>query len=72
MANKAAIAKHKKLRKKANGTSKYASKAKVQLRNRCSLCGRPRGYIGKFDVCRICFKRLASNGELPGVKKVNN
>lgn len=72
MANKAAIAKYNKLKKVSQSTSKKASKAKIKLRNRCSMCGRSRGYIGKFDICRICFKQLASSGQLPGVKKVNN
>jgi len=37
--------------------------------SRCPLCGRPRAYIRKFDMCRICFRNLASRGELPGVIK---
>ncbi|MCC6936407.1 MAG: type Z 30S ribosomal protein S14, partial [Thermomicrobiales bacterium] len=37
--------------------------------NRCKLCGRPRAYIRKFGVCRICFRELASQGKLPGVTK---
>jgi small subunit ribosomal protein S14 len=32
---------------------------KVRYRNRCPLCGRPRGYMRKFDMCRICFRKLA-------------
>jgi len=50
---------------KANRTPKY----KVQAHNRCKLCGRPRAYIRKFGICRICFRTLALNGELPGVRK---
>jgi len=42
---------------------------KVQQHNRCALCGRPRGYIRKFGMCRICFRRLALAGEIPGVTK---
>ena len=38
-------------------------------RNRCKQCGRPRGYIGKFALCRICFRQHALLGNLPGVKK---
>jgi small subunit ribosomal protein S14 len=38
-------------------------------RNRCKLCGRPRGFIGKFTLCRICFRKLALAGEIPGVTK---
>ncbi len=37
--------------------------------NRCWKCGRNHGYLGKFGICRICFRELASKGELPGVKK---
>ena len=44
-------------------------KFKVRLRNRCFRCGRPRGYIGKFKLCRICFRALALRGDLPGVIK---
>ena len=36
---------------------------------RCKLCGRKHGYIRKFDLCRICFRELASRGEIPGVSK---
>ncbi|RIK44247.1 MAG: type Z 30S ribosomal protein S14 [Chloroflexi bacterium] len=52
---------------RANRTPKYA----VRARNRCKLCGRPRAYIRKFGVCRICFRELASSGKLPGVKKAS-
>jgi small subunit ribosomal protein S14 len=44
-------------------------KYQVQHRHRCSLCGRPRAYIRKFGLCRICFRRLALAGQLPGVRK---
>ncbi len=36
---------------------------------RCKLCGRPRAYMRKFGMCRICFRTLALRGQLPGVKK---
>ncbi|MBT9448268.1 MAG: type Z 30S ribosomal protein S14 [Deltaproteobacteria bacterium] len=36
---------------------------------RCPICGRPRGYMRKFGVCRICFRSMALRGELPGVIK---
>jgi small subunit ribosomal protein S14 len=39
--------------------------------NRCFRCGRARGYIRDFRICRICFRELASNGEIPGVKKAS-
>jgi small subunit ribosomal protein S14 len=41
----------------------------VRVRNRCRLCGRPRGYIRKFELCRICFRELALKGDIPGVSK---
>ena len=41
----------------------------VRVRNRCKICGRPRGYIRRFGVCRICFREMALNGEVPGVVK---
>jgi small subunit ribosomal protein S14 len=43
----------------------------VRYRNRCQLCGRPRGYIRDFGLCRICFRQLAQKGELPGVTKAS-
>lgn len=42
-------------------------KFKVRKYNRCQRCGRARGYIGKFQVCRICFRELANDGLIPGV-----
>lgn len=44
-------------------------KYKVQVRNRCKVCGRPRGYIRKFGLCRICFRERALQGLIPGVVK---
>ena len=41
----------------------------TRVYNRCKLCGRRHGYIRFFGVCRICFRELAMNGEIPGVKK---
>jgi len=40
-----------------------------QVRNRCMKCGRPRGYIRRFGLCRICFRELALDGKIPGVVK---
>ena len=37
--------------------------------NRCKICGRPRGYLRKFGICRLCFRGLALKGEIPGVCK---
>jgi small subunit ribosomal protein S14 len=55
----------KSLIEKAKRTPKFS----VRQRNRCNLCGRPRGYIRFFDMCRLCFRKYATNGDLPGVKK---
>jgi small subunit ribosomal protein S14 len=40
-----------------------------QVRHRCSRCGRPRGYIRRFGLCRICFREFALEGKIPGVMK---
>lgn len=60
MARKALIEKTKK-------DPKFA----VRHRNRCALCGRPRAYMRLFDLCRICFRKYALLGVLPGVKKTS-
>ena len=46
-----------------------APKFKIRLRNRCRLCGRPRGYLRKFAMCRLCFRKLALEGDITGVTK---
>ena len=52
---------------KANRKNKF----KVREYNRCPLCGRPRAYLRKFDMCRICFRKLAHEGQIPGVVKAS-
>jgi small subunit ribosomal protein S14 len=47
------------------------SKFKARAYHRCRLCGRPRGYLRKFQLCRICFRELALKGEVPGVIKAS-
>jgi small subunit ribosomal protein S14 len=49
--------------------SRQPAKYTARAHNRCKLCGRPRAYIRKFGVCRICFRELAGSGKLPGVTK---
>ncbi len=49
--------------------SKAKPKFPVQQHNRCQVCGRPRSYMRKFGLCRLCFRDLAHKGELPGVTK---
>jgi small subunit ribosomal protein S14 len=58
MATTAKIAKEKK-------TLKYA----IRHRNRCQRCGRPRAYLRKFALCRLCFRKLALEGDVTGVTK---
>ncbi|MCD6270421.1 type Z 30S ribosomal protein S14 [bacterium] len=58
MAKKSQIAKSQK-------KQKYSTR-KV---NRCFRCGRSKGYLSKFGLCRICFREMANKGEIPGVKK---
>jgi len=55
-------------------TSQFAKmvrklKFKIRQRNRCRICGRPRGYLRKFQMCRICFRNRALQGEITGVIK---
>lgn len=51
--------------------SKKKLKYTSRKRNRCQLCGRPRGYLRQFGLCRLCFRELANKGELPGVTKAS-
>jgi small subunit ribosomal protein S14 len=46
-------------------------KYKARTHNRCRLCGRPRGYLRKFQMCRICFRGAALRGEVPGIIKAS-
>lgn len=50
---------------------KVKPKFSTRYHNRCRLCGRPRGYIRDFELCRICFRQLAWQGLIPGVKKAS-
>ena len=50
---------------------KRTPKFKVQAHNRCHICGRSRAYIRHFGLCRICFRKLALRGEIPGVRKAS-
>ncbi len=61
------MAKTSKIVKQRPGRLKYPT----QYRNRCQICGRPRGYIRLFGICRLCFRELAQRGELPGVRKAS-
>ncbi len=52
---------------KANRKPKFG----VRSYHRCTRCGRARGYISKFKLCRICFRELALSGQIPGVTKAS-
>ena len=60
MAKKSMIAKQRR-------TPKFA----VRSYNRCTRCGRPRAYLRRFGLCRICFRELALAGMIPGVTKAS-
>jgi small subunit ribosomal protein S14 len=49
--------------------AKRPAKHKVRAYHRCTVCGRPRAFIRRFALCRICFRERALLGELPGVTK---
>ena len=66
MATTAKIAKDNKLE---IARQKKTPKLRIRHRNRCKNCGRPRGFIRKFTLCRICFRKLALAGQIPGVTK---
>lgn len=51
--------------------SKRPRKFAVQVHNRCRICGRPRAFMRRFALCRICFRTMALRGELPGVIKAS-
>ncbi len=51
--------------------ARRAPKFAVRRYHRCRQCGRPRGYLRKFQLCRICFRKLALAGEIPGVIKAS-
>lgn len=71
MARKALKVKSARRKKKVLQTLAEGKKPEFATRvyNRCKLCGRKGGFMRKFDMCRICFRELASNGKIMGVKK---
>jgi len=56
-------------KKSAIERSKRTPKFKVRAHSRCRLCGRPRAFMRKFGMCRICFRTLAAEGRIPGITK---
>ena len=61
----------KKLELHKSGKKKMLPRELIKIRMRCRLCGRARAVYRKFGICRICFRGLASNGLIPGVKKAS-
>jgi small subunit ribosomal protein S14 len=55
------------MRVKAKRKPKYP----VRAHNRCEICGRPRAFLRKFGICRICFRKMALEGKIPGVVKAS-
>ncbi|MEE9389681.1 MAG: type Z 30S ribosomal protein S14 [Candidatus Aminicenantaceae bacterium] len=53
--------------------AKYLKEPKYPTRRkcRCRICGRSKGYLRKFDMCRLCFRELALKGEIPGIVKAS-
>lgn len=58
---------------KVSDIVKFQKKQKFSVRqhNRCQICGRSRGYLRRFGLCRLCFRELAQKGHLPGVFKAS-
>ncbi|MBV8829718.1 MAG: type Z 30S ribosomal protein S14 [Acidobacteriaceae bacterium] len=73
MATTAKIAKEEKKQAQIDRARKAGTSVKfaVRLRHRCKKCGRPRGFLRKFSLCRICFRKFALAGEIPGVTKAS-
>jgi ribosomal protein S14 len=57
--------------KKDPAKTKLRPRDKIRIRFRCRLCGRPRAIYRKFGICRICFRKMASDGMIPGVTKAS-
>lgn len=71
MAKKSLVAKDEKKQQKYLKSLEKGKKAKYPTRvhNRCKICGRPKGYMRKFEMCRICFREHASKGLIMGITK---
>jgi small subunit ribosomal protein S14 len=78
MATEAKFVRFKKQMKHIEDSKRNPAKVKpmpprerIRVRYRCKLCGRPRAVYRKFGICRICFRNMASEGLIPGVKKAS-
>ena len=57
--------------RKSNIARETKRKFQVRVRSHCRRCGRARGFIRRFELCRICFRELALEGQIPGVAKAS-
>jgi len=55
--------------KQSRGGRKNGKPCKVREYTRCNICGRPKAVIKKYGICRVCFRELALQGKIPGVRK---
>lgn len=58
-------------KKQPDKAKQMLPRARIRIRLRCKLCGRPRAVYRKFGICRICFRNMASDGLIPGVQKAS-
>jgi ribosomal protein S14 len=58
-------------KKQTDPAKKMKPRERIRVRFRCRLCGRARAVYRKFGICRICFRNMASDGLIPGVKKAS-
>ncbi len=56
---------------KKPGAVPMPPRERIRIKRRCNLCGRARAVYRKFGICRICFRDLASDGLIPGVRKAS-
>jgi small subunit ribosomal protein S14 len=71
MSTTAKGAQFKRQLKKIEAHKAEMRKPEAHVRMRCKICGRPRAVYRKFGICRICFRNLASDGMIPGVRKAS-
>ena len=65
------LAKSEASKKATDAAKKMKPRERIRIRLRCRICGRARAVYRKFGICRICFRDMASNGLIPGVKKAS-
>jgi ribosomal protein S14 len=57
--------------RRAPDKNKLLPRERIRIKRRCQMCGRARAAYRKFGICRICFRNMASNGLIPGVRKAS-